>query len=107
MSRLKNDLTGKIFGKLTVIKHMGNGNWLCNCECGNEQIVAGGDLNRGNKDNCGCLTKIKMSNKKKKYNTYDLTGEFGIGYTTDEAVNARDQAEIKYFGEYRYIGDNT
>ena len=49
-NRLKNDFTDMIFGKLKVIKHIGNGKWLCECECGNEQIVGGGDLKRGNKD---------------------------------------------------------
>ena len=39
------------------------------------------DLTKGKKDNCGCLTKTKQSNAKRKYNTYDLSGEYGIGYT--------------------------
>lgn len=46
------DLTGKIFGKLTVIERAGvtkNGNptWVCKCECGNETVVSGDSLRSG------------------------------------------------------------
>lgn len=45
MSR-KIDLTGKRFGKLTVIKFAENDKysrpkWLCKCDCGNEKVIAG------------------------------------------------------------------
>ena len=59
------DLTGKRFGKLTVIHqvedyHSSNGNskssrWLCKCDCGNETIVNTGILNLGMVKSCGCM----------------------------------------------------
>jgi len=63
-SKLKNrliDLTGKKFGKLTVIKRVADRNkqayWLCKCECGNEKIIAGYALRDGRKvKSCGCTT---------------------------------------------------
>lgn len=57
--------------------------WLCECQCEKKTtvIVSSHDLTSGTKDNCGCLTNIKQSIAKKKYNTYDLTGDFGVGYT--------------------------
>lgn len=33
------DLTGHRYGRLTVQKHLGQGKWLCVCDCGNERIV--------------------------------------------------------------------
>lgn len=52
------DLTGKKFGKLTVIERTENiGNrvaWLCKCDCGNEKVVRGDDLKTGNTKSCGC-----------------------------------------------------
>lgn len=53
------DLTGKRFGKLTVIeKHnqdkWGGWNWLCKCDCGNESIVSGGHLRGMKAKSCGC-----------------------------------------------------
>lgn len=58
MSRLI-DLTGKKFGKLTVIHREDNKNgkpmWLCQCECGNRKIIAGSHLREGVTKSCGCL----------------------------------------------------
>ena len=56
------DLTGKVFGKLTVIKSMPSrrsgestlSSWLCKCECGNIVEVTGQNLRRGNTTSCGC-----------------------------------------------------
>lgn len=44
-----NDLTGKLFGRLTVMRlvriHPQQGAlWLCKCECGKERVVARGLL---------------------------------------------------------------
>lgn len=57
-----NDLTGKKFGRLTVIKKMPNNAnnkvvWLCKCDCGNETIVIGSRLYTGKTKSCGCLTR--------------------------------------------------
>ena len=54
------DLTGKKFGKLTVIcKEYTDKNrniyWKCKCECGNTAIVRGSALKNGNTKSCGCL----------------------------------------------------
>ena len=86
------DLIGQTFNRLTVAKRVendkfGNAQWLCrcNCESKNEIIVATGSLNSGNTQSCGCLQREKVmitGNNNKKYNTYDLTGEYGIGYTS-------------------------
>lgn len=98
MTTLKNthDLTGKVFGKLTVIKRgedyiSPNGRkqprWWCQCECNGEnslKLIQGGALVSGYTQSCGCLQKEKASKIFKKYNTYDLTGEYGIGYTFND-----------------------
>ena len=54
------DLTGKKFGKLTVIERSFNGNfnqtrWLCKCDCGNEVIVQSENLRNGVTKSCNCL----------------------------------------------------
>ena len=54
------DLTDHRFGKLRVIsrtdndKH-GNAMWRCLCECGNEAVVRGANLNSGQVQSCGCF----------------------------------------------------
>lgn len=55
----KNDLTGKTFGKLTVIKKSDTRisnvrTWECRCECGNTVLARTGDLISGAKTSCGC-----------------------------------------------------
>ena len=81
-----NKLIGKIFGELTVLELDGYDKrnqlmWKCRCSCGETVLVSSHYLISGKKDNCGCRTKEKQREARKKYNKYDLTGEFGIGYT--------------------------
>jgi len=55
------DLTGRRFGKLTVLKHervVGkNHQWMCICDCGNEKVIAVSSLRSGATKSCGCLAK--------------------------------------------------
>lgn len=94
---------GQRFGKLTTVsqlKHIGKSGreykkWLCKCDCGNETIVFEDNLKYKKTTSCGCYQKevaatmqtlefIEYRRKKiKKYNTYDLSGEYGIGYTSN------------------------
>lgn len=60
------DLTGRRFGKLTVLGIGGrdkNGQikWLCMCDCGNQKIISGGSLTRTNRPthSCGCETSLR------------------------------------------------
>ena len=74
MGRPATDLTGQIFGRLTVIKREENANdgharWLCQCLCGNTTIVSSNVLKKGNTKSCGCLNREVASEKaKNNYN---------------------------------------
>lgn len=92
MSKLK-DLTGQRFGRLIAIKRVEDyiepssgrrrARWLCKCDCGNETIVLDGNLMKKNGvKSCGCLRQNFAYNLNKRFNTYDLSGEYGIGYTS-------------------------
>jgi hypothetical protein len=55
-----NDLTGKTFGRLTVLRYLSAARqghyWMCRCECGTpEKAVLGQSLVSGNTKSCGCL----------------------------------------------------
>lgn len=87
-----NDLTGKKFGRLTVIKRVEdavteNGNkftrWFCGCDCGNEIVVYGSALTRKKRPtlSCGCLQKDKVSGITQ--NKYEFADEYVIGYTSN------------------------
>lgn len=55
------DLTGMVFGRLTVLhraKNADTGNktrWFCKCKCGNTKIVKSRDLLCGDVKSCGCM----------------------------------------------------
>ena len=59
------NLTGKIFGKLTVLKVDENLHrrlqWICQCECGNTKSVPSIYLKTGESSSCGC--KLHVSGK--------------------------------------------
>ena len=56
-----NDLSGKRFGRLVVIKSAEmkgkNKQWLCVCDCGETKTVLGYNISNGHTKSCGCLTK--------------------------------------------------
>ena len=88
-----NDLTGQKFGKLTVIKRIENKSksdhhikWLCKCECGESVITRGSSLRNGITKSCGCLVKdviAKTNELGRKNNVYDLSKDYGIGYSSN------------------------
>lgn len=64
------DLTGRKFGRWTVIRYDGKrvysgGStllWLVRCDCGTEKTVAGNTLGKGS-ESCGCLHKEKVAQR--------------------------------------------
>jgi hypothetical protein len=74
--RAKIDLTGKKFGRLTVVSEHGRTRknsvtWDCVCDCGNRKIVIGYDLRSGNTSSCGCFQREGASRRRK---THGMTG---------------------------------
>lgn len=55
------DLTGRKFGRLTVLERTENKGgqtmWLCECECGTQKIVRASHLKTGAIQSCGCLMR--------------------------------------------------
>ena len=91
------NLVGKTFGKLKVIKigdpYITPGGqkktvWLCECSCGNPELipVTATHLKSGHTTSCGC-EKIRITKENNsRQNEYDLSGEYGIGYTRNTNV---------------------
>lgn len=57
-----NDLTGKRFGRLTVVCASGKNKWgayqwLCECDCGNTTTADGSQLSNGRRVSCGCALR--------------------------------------------------
>lgn len=54
------DLTGQVFGRLTVVGRTDKRSnhcvvWLCRCSCGTERLIDGRHLRTGDTKSCGCL----------------------------------------------------
>lgn len=86
-----NNLIGQTFGRLTVIakgedyvypdgKYKQN-RWVCQCSCDKHtiKVIREDHLIKEEITSCGCL----HSEKRKRFNQYDLSGEYGIGWTTN------------------------
>lgn len=68
------DLTGRKFGRLTVLKYLDLHErtdkrkcWLCQCECGEIKSFAANKLINGTTLSCGCLKSERLANLNKKY----------------------------------------
>lgn len=76
------DLTGRTFNKLTVVKYLGQvrtgqSRWLCRCDCGNPKLheALGSHLKAGGIQSCGCLSSTEA---RRKANT-----RHGMAYTPE------------------------
>ena len=70
------DLTGKRFGRLTVVKRVENQGkfpaWHCLCDCGKEVLVLGCNLRTNHTQSCGCAQKEMIANRSKTHGmSYD------------------------------------
>lgn len=68
------DLSGKQFGKLTVLSRFGSLNppkWKCVCDCGTSCVVLGAKLRTLHTQSCGCLKRQATSERR----LIDLTGK--------------------------------
>lgn len=78
------DMTGKKFGRLTVLKRgpntrAGKVAWECLCECGAHTIVDSSSLVSGNTRSCGCLRNDLIEQRMKEK-----------GYTSNERRALKD-----------------
>lgn len=82
-------MIGRRFGRLVVTALSENTSGkrkrlMYYCDCGRKNIeIIGEKLRSGHTKSCGCLNKEIASIIHKKYNQYDLSGEYGIGFTSN------------------------
>ena len=75
VSNAAHDLTGQVFGRLTVIdqadvvkRHRGQGaKWNCRCECGKTKTVGAAALKSGLTVSCGCFHKEAVTKHGKSH----------------------------------------
>ena len=114
------DLTGQVFGALTVLERTENRNgrtcWLCRCVCGREKSATAHDLKAGKVKSCGCLKKENQKNisqqlhhvdgtcveilEKRKHRRDNTSGFRGVCHMK----NGRYRADIGFRGKRYYLG---
>ena len=97
MVKVREDLTGRTFGRWTVLRRVDDyvapsgykePQWLCKCSCEEqtEKIISGYSLKNGYSKSCGCIVKEIGTERFKSFhktNKYDISGEYGIGWTSN------------------------
>lgn len=101
-----NDLSGKQFGKWTVIEFAGedsrkNSKWLCKCGCGTERIVSRRSLVSRESKSCGCAVK-EMDRSKENNSNY----KHGMSYNALYHVytGMKDRCTNTKACQYPYYG---
>ncbi len=87
------DLTGKTFGRLTVLARGDNNcrgctQWLCKCACGNIRLVFGQHLTRGHSKSCGCLGREVTRKRSLKHGYGPRSGQSST-YIAWKGMNRR------------------
>ena len=131
MVSVKEDLTGMIFGRLTVLCQADDhiypsgarkAQWLCECSCSehNLVVVTGQNLKKQNGTrSCGCLqveAVIKLNHEKRKGNVVKLNledehGLYGIGYCSNTNrefyFDMDDYDKIKNYTWHEHVTQNN
>lgn len=92
---------GERFGRLTAIKEVEHGRrdrkFLCQCDCGNQKIVAFHGLRYGHTKSCGCYRKESLSNA---YTTHgeSKTRLYGVWTEMKRRCFKEKDKRYKYYG---------
>ena len=104
-----NDYINKTFDRLTGIEYLGveNGDSMMRwrCECGNIVDLPITRVKNRYVRSCGCLAKELAAKRLKKINECDLSGDYGIGYTSNGYkfyFDLEDYEKIKDFCWHRH-----
>ena len=95
------DLTGRRYGSLTVIKlavdETGKKKkWLCKCDCGEECIVAGSNLQSGHTLHCSKCGNAISAEKKKKHGISHTK----LYYVWQAMINRCERPGVFGYGDY-------
>lgn len=108
------DLTGRRFGRLTVIRRNGTAvrgiktmikapTWECLCDCGNIVTVVGAELRSGDTVSCGCIHRALIENLSKSHGDGTRSSKYyrlyRIWYGMKERCGNPSEKAYVYYGE--------
>ncbi|WP_054955031.1 AP2 domain-containing protein [Paenibacillus dakarensis] len=122
------DMTGKRFGKLTVIRRgetdkQRHVHWICRCDCGEETSVDALNLRNGTTKSCGCLREengvvmqtyneenlridgVMTPTLKRKARRDNETGIKGVSIRRKKDGSEVYRATIRVKGKTYYLGE--
>jgi hypothetical protein len=105
MAKPRIDLTGRIFGRLTVksriVPSRGKTLFVCACECGKEVTLNGADLQTGNNVSCGCFRAAHIGAVNYKHGAAskgELTGAYRSWRTMKDRCYNEDNNRFYAYG---------
>lgn len=120
-ARFSDDLTGQVFGRLTVIRPIKNQNvnrqsYICICDCGNIVTVRRDRLLSGGTKSCGCLSRergmpknwkddfvdgTQLSKIQSKPTKSNISGVVGVNW---DKSRGKWQASLRFKGHKYNLG---
>lgn len=97
------DLTGKKFGRLSVVLRRGsnvrgNALWLCLCNCGQEKLIPSNQLIGGGTISCGCFNREKSTTHGHYKGYVESITHISWHHMIDRCQNNRHPAYRRYGG---------
>lgn len=113
MVKTKQDLTGKIFGRLKVLEQAEDAilpcgqkvaRWLCECQCEKKtrKIVPQSYLKNGSVKSCGCIVAETKGKRKTVANQYKIFENYVIGYTPNNQEFFIDKEDLPIVEKYNW-----
>ncbi len=105
VKRPARDLTGQVFGRLTVVTFVRPAprklKWICECECGQIKHVASDALLRGRQLSCGCLMRELV---RARATTHGLAARHKRHSDYGVWLHMRDRCNNPRFEDYKNYG---
>lgn len=93
----------KKYGRLLIIRIFKDGYQIkceCLCDCGKIKVCSINNVLKGKSTSCGCYQKERAIDANKKENRYDLSGNYGVGYTNNGVEFYFDLEDYSKIKEY-------
>lgn len=101
ISKVRFNLVGQRFGRLTVEKLLGsyknNHYWLCRCDCGGSNEVSTGSLKNKNTESCGCLIAESISARTTTHGQ-SKTPLYQLWHRMLQRCEDKNCTDYKYYG---------
>lgn len=96
------DLTGKRYGRITVISQTENSKsgitqWVCECDCGRTFVSRGDSLRNGRTKSCGCLKRDRTIERNYRHgDAYNRL--YNVWRGMKQRVYDENHISYKYYG---------